>query len=82
MKTKSKEINEIIQRHLFDFNNQETRNSIAYQISEVYGHEMKDCTTTEEIYKQLLSFKGIDPKTQKSIKLRINTNNPMYEQNA
>jgi len=73
---KSEKINEIIEKYLFEPNNQETRDIIASQISDVYGYEIIDCTTSKEIDRQLLSFEGINPKTDKMITIKINTNSP------
>ena len=60
-------IEEIVSDFLWETNNQENRDEIAYRLSEALNFKIKDETNTNEF----LSFEGFNPTTDKKTVITI-----------
>jgi len=62
---KEKEVHELFETIFLEQVDQELRNKLAENLSEIFGFEFEDMTQPEILDKQFLEFQGYNPETKK-----------------
>jgi len=62
---KEKEVNELFETVLLEEVDQELRNKLTENLSEIFGYRFKDESQQTQIDNQFLSFHGYNPETKK-----------------
>jgi hypothetical protein len=68
---KQKEVNELFETVFLEQVDQELRNKLTENLSEIFGFEFEDRTQPEILDKQFLEFQGYNPKTKKVIVITV-----------
>jgi ribosomal protein L23 len=70
---RAKKISKIINKLLFEINDDITRKKIKNKLIPLFGHNLDDVTTPEAVDNGFIVFNGYNPKTKKTLILTIST---------